>query len=229
MTPRTEANWIEEGATLADFYELYNESPAQRYPVFEGSPDNVKGIFSIRDILSEIAQGTIRRNSRITDLAKPAYFVPGSKTVGELFSEMRSGGYLMAVVVDEYGGSSGTVTIDQLIEEIVGEVKEGLVGAQKPFKIVREGAFKLNGSMRISEANQELGLALPEGEYKTVGGFALSLFGHLPKEGEQLVYNELRMVAAQVKDNKISRLFITREKPEEDSDEHEVPAEEDED
>ena len=145
-------------------------------------------------------------------LARPVYFVPGTKTVGELFSEMRAEGYLVSIVVDEYGGSSGIVSIDQLIEEIVGEVKEEIVGAKTEYKVVGERTFRIQGSMKIEEANEKLGLDLPEGEYKTIGGFALNLFGHLPSEGEQIIYENLRLVVAQIKDNKIARLFVTKEK-----------------
>jgi putative hemolysin len=199
MTPRTEAIWLQQGSTLADFFQVYAESPAQRYPIYEENYDNVKGMLSIRD------------KGLVTELARPVYFVPESKTVGELFSEMQEEGYFMAVVVDEYGGSSGIVSIDQLIEEIVGEIEEDIIGATKAFKIVGEQAYKIQGSMRIDEVNEQLGLELPEGDYKTIGGFALNLFGHLPKEGEQIVHDDLRLVVAQVKENKISRLFVTKE------------------
>ena len=216
MTPRTEAIWLEQGATMADFLKLYAQSPAQRYPVYEETYDNVKGMISIRDVLTALAQGTIGRKGTVTDLARPVYFVPENKTVGELLGEMQAEGYFMAVVVDEYGGSSGIVSIDQLVEEIVGEVEEEIVGAKKSFRVVGESAYKIQGGMRIEEVNEQLELDLPEGEYKTIGGFALNLFGHLPREGEQIVYNDLRLVVAQVKDNKIARLFVTRErKPEE--------------
>jgi len=212
MTPRTEVAWLEDGATLTDYLALYSEKPALRYPVYEGTQDNVKGILSIRDVMTGISQGMMRRKGTVTDLARPAYFVPGTKTVGDLFSDMRAAGYSMAVVVDEYGGSSGTVSIDQLIEEIVGEVREGLAASKKPFRVLGDHTFKIDGSMHIDDANEELGLDLPEGEYKTVGGLALSLFGHLPKEGEEVLHENLRFVATQVKDNKITKLSVTREK-----------------
>ncbi len=211
MTPRTEAIWLQQGSTLADFFKVYAESPAQRYPIYEETYDNVKGMLSIRDVLTALSQGSIDRKGLVTDLARPVYFVPESKTVGELFSEMQEEGYFMAVVVDEYGGSSGIVSIDQLIEEIVGEVEEDIVGTTKAFKVVGEQAYKIQGSMRIDEVNEQLGLELPEGDYKTIGGFALNLFGHLPKEGEQIAHDDLRLVVAQVKENKITRLFVTKE------------------
>lgn len=212
MTPRTESAWLEQGSTLADFYKVYAASPAQRYPIYEETYDNVKGMLSVRDVLTPLAQGAIGPKGVVTDLARPVYFVPESKLVGELFSEMREEGYFMAVVVDEYGGSSGIVGIDQLIDEIVGEVNEEIVGATKPFMVVGESTYKIQGGMRIEEVNEQLELGLPEGDYKTIGGFALNLFGHLPKEGEQIDYENLRIVAAQVKDNKIARLFVTKER-----------------
>lgn len=218
MTPRTEATWVEQGTTLADFLSLYAQSPAQRYPVYEETYDNVKGMLSTLDVLTAMAQGTIDRKGSVIDLSRQVYFVPETKTVGELFGEMREEGYHMAVVVDEYGGSSGIVSIDQLIDEIVGEVKEEIVGAGKPFKLVGESTYKIRGSMRIDEVNEQLGLGLPEGDYKTIGGFALNLFGHLPKEGEQTVHEDIRFVAAQVKDNKIARLFVTKETTPEEPD-----------
>jgi len=211
MTPRTEAIWLQQGSTLADFFKVYAESPAQRYPIYEETYDNVKGMLSIRDVLTALSQGSIDRKGLVTELARPVYFVPESKTVGELFGEMQEEGYLMAVVVDEYGGSSGIVSIDQLIEEIVGEVEEDIIGATKAFKVVGEQAYKILGSMRIDEANEQLGLGVPEGDYKTIGGFALNLFGHLPQEGDQITHDDLRLVVAQVKANKISRLFVTKE------------------
>jgi len=217
MTPRPEAAWLEQGSTLADFFKVYTEHPAARYPIYEKTYDNVKGLLSVRDVLNAVANGSLAPDGEVGVLARPVYFVPETKTVGELFGEMSAENYLMAVVVDEYGGSSGIVTIDQLVEQIVGEVKEGLVGAEKTFEVVGERAYRIRGGMRIEEVNKELKFGLPEGEYKTIGGFALKLFGHLPNVGEQVVYENLRLLAAEVKENKITRLFVTKEKREEEA------------
>ena len=218
MTPRTQATWLEQGSTLTDFFKIYDESPAQHYPVYEETYDNVTGMLSIRDVLAALAQGSIDRKGSVTDLARPVYCVPESKTVGGLFGEMREEGYFMAVVVDEYGGSSGIVSIDQLIEEIVGEVKEEIVGAEKAFEVVGERAYKIQGSMRIDEVNEQLKFGLPEGDYKTIGGFVLNLFGHLPKAGEQIVHGDLRLLVAEVKENQITRLFVPKERKAEEPD-----------
>jgi putative hemolysin len=210
MTPRKEAVWVETGATLGDFLKTYAQSPAQRYPVYEETYDNVKGMISAKDVLSALAQNTMTRKGPIAALARPVYYVPETKAVGELLMEMRDEGYFMAVVVDEYGGSSGIVSIEQLVEEIVGEVNEEIVGAKQQFKAVGENSYKIRGSMRVDEANEQLDLGIPEGDYKTIGGFAFNLFGHLPKEGEQIDFEGLRLVASQVKDNKIARLFVSK-------------------
>lgn len=212
MTPRTEAIWLERGTTLADFLKLYAESPAQRYPIYEGSYDNVEGMLSTRDVLAALSKGSMDRKSKVTDLARPVHFIPGSKTVGELLTEMRDEGYLMAVVLSEYGGTSGIVTIDQLVEYIVGEVGEELAAAKKAYEVVGVRTYKIQGSTRVEEVNEELQLGIPEGDYQTVGGFALHLFGRLPKEGEQIVDGDLKLLIAEVKENKVTRVFITKEK-----------------
>ena len=111
-------------------------------------------MLSIRDVLTALAEGRVQGNDSVTHLARPLYLVPGSKAVGELFGEMREEGYQMAVIVSEYGGTSGIVSIDQLVDDIVGEVKEELVPAKKAFEVVGARAYRIDGSMRIEEANE---------------------------------------------------------------------------
>ena len=212
MTPRTEAIWVEDGMKLGDFFKLYAESPAHRYPIYEDSYDNVLGMLASRDVLTSLAKGEINSKGVVTDLSRPVYFVPASKTVGELFSEMRDERYFMAVVVNEYGGTSGIVTLDQLVEYIVGEISEELGVAQKSYEVVGLRSYEIQGNTRVEEVNEELRLGIPEGEYQTVGGYVLDLFGRLPKEGEQIVAGDLKVLVAEVKDNKINRVSITKEK-----------------
>ncbi|MFC1925223.1 hemolysin family protein [Chloroflexota bacterium] len=216
MIPRTDAVWVEEGATLADFQKIYAESPLLRYPVYEGNSDNVKGVLVARDVYVAMAKGSIDKTDTVTRFGREIYFVPETKLVGELFTEMRSNGFSMAVVVSEYGGTSGVVNVEQLVEEIVGEISEDIIGAEREFEIINEYAYRVEGSMRIDEANEQLGLGVPEGEYETMAGFALHLLGHLPEEGEQVIYGNLRFVVMKVKGNRIIRLMVTREAQEED-------------
>jgi putative hemolysin len=211
MTPRTDAVWIEEGCTLAKFQEIYAESPMLRYPVYEGSADNVVGTLSVKQVHVALAKGTLRPDSVLTEFVRPVYFVPRTKLVGELFNEMRAKGFLMAVVLSEYGGTSGIVTMEELVEEIVGEVREELVGAGQQFEVVSEHAYQIEGSMRIDEANESPGLGIPQGDYDTVAGFALHVFGHLPEEGDQITHGHLRLAVTEVTGSRIARLLVTKE------------------
>lgn len=213
MTPRTDVIWVEQGATLADFYGIYAESPRLRYPVYDGNFDNVTGILIARQVYQALAGGKIDKESVVTDFVRPVHFVPGTKLVGDLFTEMRDKGFSMAAVISEYGGTSGIVSVEQLIEEIVGEVREELAGTEKELEVISAHAYQVDGSMRISEANEQFGMGIPENDYETIAGFILYVLGHLPEEGEQVVYGNLRMAVIEVKGNRVMKLMITKEEP----------------
>jgi putative hemolysin len=211
--PRTEVVWIEKGTKLADFFSVYAESPLSRFPVFEESLDNVIGILSVKDVLMALAKGAITSYSNIDDLIRPAYFAPETKRIGELFTEMQEQNYRMAVVVDEYGGTAGIVSLSRLVEEIIGPVGDELAEADRDFEAINEYTFHVDGSMRIEEANEEMGLELPEGEdYETVAGFILSLLGRIPKQGKQLRYKGLKIVITKMRGLKIEEVLIIKEK-----------------
>jgi CBS domain containing-hemolysin-like protein len=212
MTPRTDVTWVEQGVTLADFNGIFAESPNLRYPVYEGNFDNVTGILIARDVYQALARGTIDKDSIVTDFIRPVNFVPETKLVGDLFTEMRSKGFSSAVVLSEYGGTSGIVSVEQLIEEIVGEVREELVGAEKEFEVISGHAYQIEGSMRIDEANEQFGMGIPGDDYETIAGFVLHILGHIPEEGEQVVYGDLRLSVVEVRGNRIIRLMVTKEK-----------------
>jgi len=211
MTPRTEVAWVEQDATVYDFQQTYADHPRSRYPVYEGNFDNVIGAIVSKDIHVALAKNLIDQDGTVTEFARPVYFVPGTKLVGELFTEMNAKKFSMAVVISEYGGTSGIVSIEQLIEEIVGEVRDELVGADKEVEIIGEHAIQIEAGMRIDEANEKLCLGIPETEYETLSGFVLHLLGHLPEEGEHVVYGNLKMVVTEMKGNKIGKVMITRE------------------
>jgi len=212
MVPRPEVVCIEQGSKLADFLSLYAESPLSRLPVYQENMDNVVGILSIKDVLMAQAKGTISNQSAIDDLVRPAYFTPETKRINELFAEMRDKNYRMAVVVDEYGGTAGIVSLSRLVEEIVGPVGDELAAVEKEYEVINEYTFQIDGSMRIEEANEEMELELPEGEYETVAGFMLELLGHIPKTGEQLRYRGLKIVITKMRGLKIEEILLTKEK-----------------
>ncbi len=216
MVPRPEVVSIEQGSTIADFLALYAESPLSRFPVYQENIDNIIGIISIKDMLMGLAKGTIDNQGSIDDLTRPTYFTPETKHINELFSEMQDKNYRMAVVIDEYGGTAGIVSLSRLVEEIVGEVGDELAQVEKDYEAINEYTFQIDGSMRIEEANEEMELGLPEGEYETVAGFVLDLLGHIPKQGKQLRYKGLKIVITKMRGLKIEEILLTKEKKKQD-------------
>ncbi len=215
MVPRPEVVCIEQGSTVADFLTLYTESPLSRFPVYQENMDNVVGILSVKDVLMALAKDTMSNDSNIDNLTRPAYFTPETKPISELFVEMRDKNFRMAVVVDEYGGTAGIASLSRLVEEIVGPVGDELAAVEKEYEAINEYTFQIDGGMRIEEANEEMGLELPEGDYETVAGFILNLLGHIPKTGEQLRYKGLKIVITKMRGVKIEEILLTKEKSKE--------------
>jgi len=210
--PRPEVIAIEYNSPISEFLALYSESPISRYPVFQDNMDNVVGILSIKDVLMGMAKGEITRESLVNDLVRPAYFTPETKLINELFAEMRDNNYRVAVVIDEFGGTEGIVSLSRLVEEIVGPVGDELAAAEKDYEIINSYTFQVDGGMRIEEINSEMDLDLPESdEYETIAGLILSLLGHIPKQGEQIRFKNVKIVITRMKSRKIEEVLLTKE------------------
>ncbi len=211
MVPRTEVVWLQRGMTIKEFYQIYLGDPHTRFPVHEGSQDNVVGIVNIKDILAGIADGTLDDASPVDLAMRSPLFIPETKFVGASFFQMQQAGQQMAIVVDEYGGTAGIVTLEMLLEELVGYVSDELRRHEDEFEEVDERTFKVDGGMTVHDANEELEIDLPEDEdYETVGGFVLARLGHIPAEGEQFTHNGLRIVVTTVDGNRIEEVTITK-------------------
>ncbi len=217
MVPRTEVVAVEKGTTLGDFFKVYTEYPISRIPVYEENLDNIIGILSIKDVMMHLAKNGGAMESPVDELMRPAYFTPESKRVSELFTEMRDKNFRMCVVIDEYGGTAGIVSLSRLMEEIVGPVGDELAAAEKEYETINEYTFQIDGGMRIEEANEELGLNLPEGDYETVAGFILSFLGKFPRQGQVLRYNGLKIVVTRMKGKKIEEVLVTQEAKQQDA------------
>jgi putative hemolysin len=213
MTPRTELVWVEVGTTLKEFLAIYKDHSHTRFPVFEGHEENVMGALSVKDVVAAIARGEFSDDDPVTDLLRPVDFVPDTKLVGTLFRDMQKVGSQIAMAVDEFGGIAGLVTLKQLIEEVVGPVGEEGMQPEVEYETIDENTFHIDGGMQIEEANEELGLDLPKGDYETVAGFVLDALGHIPTEGEQFRHNSLRLVVTQMRGMRIERVIVTREHP----------------
>jgi putative hemolysin len=208
MTPRTEIIWVEVSTTLQDFLSIYARATHTRFPVFDGDRENIVGILSVKDLLEAVAQGTIQPQNSVTTALRPAHFVPEAKPVDELFDELRGLGHQMAITVNEHGGVAGLVTLTQLLEVIVGPVGEEGEPVEEEFMAVGQGQFDVSAAMSILEANENLGINLPEGNYQTLAGFILEQLGHIPQEGEAFRYGEMRLEVKEMRAVKIHRVEV---------------------
>ncbi len=213
MVPRTDVVAIEQGSTITNFLTLLVEFPLSRFPVYRKNLDNVMGILVTKDVFIAQAQGKINQQSTIDYLIRPAFFTPETKHINQLFKEMRETNAQMAIVIDEFGGTDGIVSVNGLVEEIVGDIGDELLFIEDEYKIVDEYTFYVDGGMRIEEANEEIGLSLPiSGEYETIAGFILSLLGHVPQENEKAKYKNLQLTVTKMRGLKIDEVRLTKER-----------------
>jgi putative hemolysin len=213
MTPRPEIIAIKRGASLREFLDIYSQNSHTRFPVYKDSVDDIIGIISAKDVLKAMATRGIAYEDSVTDLIRDALFVPETKRIAELFDEMRLSGNQMAMMVDEYGGLAGVVTLKRLSEEVVGPVGEEGEAPEEEYETIDENTFQIEGGMSIEEANEELKLGLPEGDFDTVAGFVLQTLGHIPVEGEQFDYRNLTFEIIEMSDLKIETIKVIRLQP----------------
>ncbi len=210
MRPRTEIVSIPSVATLQEVLDLVSEFGYSRYPVIEETIDTVIGILYIKDILVAMSAGEVNREDGIQRFIRPAYFIPENKRLSELLSEMQRERFQIAIVIDEYGGTSGLVTLEDLIEEIVGSIHDELETAQKEVEIVDEKNFVVSGQSALDEVNEQIGSNLQSNDFNTLGGFVFGLFGRMPKIGEQLKYKSLKLEVLELEGRKINKVKITK-------------------
>ena len=210
MTPRTEMVSIQQGGSLREFLDTYSENSHTRFPVYRESPDNVIGVISLKDVLRHMSQKGLRLDDSVTDAIRDAYFVPETKRISELFDELRATGNQMALVIDEFGGVAGLVTLKRLLEVVMGPVGEEGESPEEEYRAIDEYTFHVEGGMSIEEVNQEMEIELPDGEYETLAGFVLDILGHIPTEGEQFDFNDLKFEILEMQDLKIEEIRVTK-------------------
>ncbi len=181
MTPRTDIVWIDVASSLTVLADLFVESKYSRIPVARGSIDTIVGIVHVKDTLQSIRAGGSRP---IAELVREAYFVPETKKVSELLREFQRRHLWMAIVVDEYGGVSGLVTVEDLLEEIVGEISDEHEDEREEISPAGEQAYSVSGKVNIAKVQELFGRGPEEEEFTTLGGFLAARLGHIPRPGE---------------------------------------------
>jgi len=211
MIPRTEAVAVAQAATLSEVIEVALNHGHSRLPVFQDNIDHVVGILHVKDLLRH--WGAPPEQPLPPEIIRSPYYVPLAKKVVDLLAEFRTKRTHMAIVLDEYGGTAGLVTLEDIIEEIVGEIQDEY--DQEEAKIVRVGpdTILVDARLHLEDLAEYLNIELPTGNYDSVGGFITDLTGELPQEKDQIEFQGLRFTIREADERKISRVEITRSGP----------------
>jgi CBS domain containing-hemolysin-like protein len=208
MLPRPDMVAVDAADTIEDAIERAIDKGFSRLPVCEdGSTDHIIGLVYLKDLVRRARAGEGDQAARVA--LRPAIFVPEQKRVSELLSEMRTKQFHMSIVVDEYGGTSGLVTLEDLLEEIVGEIADEYDVEQLAVERLADGSLRVRGSTPIDQVSEELGTELPDAEWDTVGGLVLNLLGHVPEEGEVVRFEDLELRTERVQGHRIVSVRIT--------------------
>ena len=210
MTPRPEIIWIEQGTSLEGFLTIYSQHTHTRFPVYEGSMENVVGVLSVKDILAGMrgAQGDYSLD--VTEQRRPVFFVPETKSVSETFNEMREGGQSVVLTVDEYGGIAGLATLKQMMSVIVGQMGEEGSAPEEPVTSLGRDNFLIDAGLAISDINEELELGIPEGDYQTLAGYILDRLGSIPEAGDVMEFEDLRITIKVMEGVRIEEVELRR-------------------
>ena len=208
MVPRVDVTMAEDTLTVAEALPLFRRSGFSRLPVFHDDPDSIVGVALLKDLLEPIASG--RSDGLMSGCVRPPLFVPETKQILDLLQEMRASHNHMVIVVDEHGGTAGIVTIEDIVEEIVGEIADEYDRDHRYIETVGEGEWLVDGRLPVEDANEDLGLEIPESEeYDTIAGWVLSELGHIPEVGEKAHNAKAELLVVAVRRRRIARLRVT--------------------
>lgn len=207
MTHRTEIEAIEIHEPLTDIIKLAIEEGYSRIPVYKEELDDIVGILYVKDLLKYVGND-VPKSFKISNIMRPAVFVPESKKCGDLFNEMTEQKLQMVIIVDEYGGVAGLVTIEDLLESIVGNMQDEYDDEEEEIEQMTDGSFALEGTSDIGELAETLGIDFPEGEYDTVGGFIMSELGRIPtaEENAEVRYGGYIFTVVEMDERRISKV-----------------------
>jgi putative hemolysin len=203
---------------VSEAVKTASDMPHSRYPVARGSSDDIAGFVHVRDLFSpDVANSSVR----VGELARDIVALPGTKRILPALSEMRRAGGHIAVVVDEYGGTAGIVTLEDLVEELVGDIRDEYDAADEFPARALGGAMEVDGLLNIEDFAEQTGVDLPDGPYETVAGYVMAALGHLPGEGDSVTIDGHRLEVLSLDGRRAARLRLI---PEESTKELDEPA-----
>ena len=206
MVPRPDIVAMEDDKTLRDVQALVLEHGYSRVPVYREDLDDVAGMIYAKDVLKALHQG--KHDSPLSEIVREPHYIPETKKVAELLREMQRDKFHIALVTDEYGSVSGLVTLEDLLEELVGEIADEYDREEPELVPVGDGLYRVSGKASIDDVNELLDVELPDEEWDTVAGLMLELFGRIPKSGDEVTFEGLTFTAEEVQGRRISKVLI---------------------
>ena len=200
MVPRTEITAVEIHSRIKEVYKAFIESGYSRLPVYEGSLDKIVGVVSVRDMFS--------RPRSLKAVMQDVVFVPETKRSGELLKEFRQKGRSLAIVVDEFGGTAGLVTTEDLVEELLGEIHDEYDVEETICREVESSVYLVSGRVEVDRLRREFGISLPEGDYETIGGWVVASLGRIPHAGEEVVIDGFKIAILRATRTKVELLKL---------------------
>lgn len=223
MTHRTEMTAAEDIDSVSDVVKMALEDGHSRIPIYHEDVDDIRGILYVKDLLRYVGDADAEKIV-LTDIMRPAYFVPESKKCGDLFAELTAKRLQMAIVCDEYGGTSGLITMEDLLEAIVGNMQDEYDNEEEEISQLSENSFTVDGATALDEVSDLIGVDLPEGDYDTIAGFVVEQLGRIPQPDEHPVvtFENVTLTVEEVEDRRISEILIEKtplpEDPDDDDD-----------
>jgi putative hemolysin len=215
MVPRIDLQAADVTMALGDVVDRAIDAGHSRVPIYEGTVDKILGFFYVKDALRFLREG--RLDVDVREIVRPAYFVPETKKVDELLREMQQRRVHVAIVVDEYGGTAGLVTIEDILEEIVGEIQDEFDAEEAMLVRISEREALVDAIMTLDDVNDLLSLQLEEEDVDTLGGYVYARLGRVPEQGAEVVDGQVRLVVEEVEGNRITRVRIIRQPTEEEA------------
>lgn len=210
MVPRTDALFARAETSAREIIQLIMQSGHSRIPIYQDNIDNVIGTLHAKDLLEYWG----REDFSISGIARAPYFIPETKKISEVLKDLRDNKSHMAIVIDEYGGTAGILTLEDIIEEIIGEVMDEYDADDKQIVEFDDGSISVHARLDVEELEDYLDVVLPEGKFESVGGFVINLLGRVPAVNERIVYNELEMTIEAANSRKIEKIRIRKLDPE---------------
>ena len=205
MTPRTNMVALSVNSSYKDLVELFKEETFSRLPIYEEDIDDIIGVLHVKDLIFSIED---RVDFKVRDYLRPAFFTYEFKSTQELFQEMRDNNYPTAIILDEYGGTAGMITTEDLVEEIVGEITDEYDEGNEEIIVVKEDEYIVDGSMKIDLLNDLIGVNIESEDFDSIGGFVIGILGRFPEEEETIEYENIQFIIEKIEKNRIEKMRI---------------------